>query len=185
MKILLALLTFTLAHVADAAADEPWMYPVKIDSSPTPAELSSLKTSNTYAADSDGARPFEGTTRVVDADVATFSEIVKWYADRIGETRLPKTLDRFVNEGKTGPGIGFFKTAELSLSTHLSFRFMPEQKHITILHAEKTGDVVAISLLGLNNETNIQVLRHRGHVQAVAQNAGEPSDAPESASQPF
>ena len=178
MKILLALLTFTLAHAA--AADEPWMYPVKVDSSPTPAELSSLKMSNTYAADSDGARPFEGTTRVVDADVATFAEIVRWYADRVGETRLPKTLDRFVNEGKTGPGIGFFKTAESSLSTHLSFRFLPEQKHITILHAEKSGDVVAISLLGLNHETNIQVLRHRRHAHAIAQRDGEPDDARES-----
>jgi len=178
MKILLAVLTFTLAHVA--SANEPWMYPINIDSSPTPAELSSMRMSNSYAADSDGARPFEGTARVVDADVATFDEIVKWYADKIGETRLPKTLERFVNEGKAGPGIGFFRTAELSLSTHLSFRFMPEQKHITILHADKTGDVVAISLLGLNQETNIQVIRHSRHPQAVAQNGGEPADAHES-----
>jgi len=156
------------------------MYPVKIDSSPTHAELSSLKMSSTYAADSDGARPFQGTTRVVHVDVATFDEIVKWYADRIGETRLPKTLNRFVNDGKTGPGIGFFKTAELSLATHLSFRFTPEQKHITILHAEETGDVVAVSLLGLNHETNIHVLRHRRHAHAIAQKAGEPDDARES-----
>ena len=162
MKILITVLASTLSIVA--AADEPWMYPVNIDSSPTPAELSSLRMGNSYAADSEGFRPFEATTRVVDADVAT---------------RLPQTLDRFMTEGKTGPGIGFFKTAQLSLSTHLSIRFTPDHKHITILHAEKAGDVVAISLLGLNHETNIQVLRHSRHPQAVAHN-GEPADARQS-----
>ncbi len=178
MKILITVLASTLSIVA--AADEPWMYPVNIDSSPTPAELSSLRMGNSYAADSEGFRPFEATTRVVDADVATFGEIVEWYAGKLGETRLPQTLDRFVTEGKTGPGIGFFKTAQLSLSTHLSIRFTPDHKHITILHAEKAGDVVAISLLGLNHETNIQVLRHSRQPQAVAQNGDEPADAHQS-----
>ncbi|WP_146534867.1 hypothetical protein [Rubripirellula reticaptiva] len=156
------------------------MYPVNVDLPLSRVELSSMRMSNSYAADSDGVKPFEGTTRVVHVDVATFDEIVKWYAERIGETRLPQTLDRFVDEGKTGPGIGFFKTAELSLASHLSFRFTPEQKHITILHTEETGDVVAVSLLGLNHETNIHVLRHRRHAHAIAPKAGEPDDARES-----
>ena len=175
MKSLLIILICTLASVVSAV--EPWMYPVDISSSPTIADISSLTMKSSYTADTNGFRPFEGTTRVVDADVATFREIVKWYADKAGETRLPKTLDRYVTDGKSGPGIGFFKTAQSSLSTHLAFRFLPDQKHITLLHAENNGDVVAISLLGLNHETSIQVIRHYRNPKAIAQKNEESTQA--------
>ncbi|QDT07758.1 hypothetical protein K227x_61860 [Rubripirellula lacrimiformis] len=176
MKILIAILMCVFATTVDA--DEPWMYPVAIASSPTNAELHSAMTKQSFAADRDGIRSFECTTRVVDANVASFQEIVKWYADLVGETQLVNTLNRFVAEGKPGPGIGFFQTTSMSLSTHLAFRFMPDQKQITILRAEDDGDVVAISLLGLERETSIQVLRHHPSSKAVAQDSGERSDAP-------
>ncbi len=137
-------------------------------------------TRDSFAADVDGVRPFECTTRVVDANVTSFQEIVKWYTDKIGETQLAKNLDRFMNEGKPGPHLFRFKSGPMALSTHLTFRFKLEQKQITILHAEEDGDVVAISLLGLDSETSIQVLRHHPSSQARTQNGGEPSDARES-----
>lgn len=178
MKILFASLMCALANIA--CADEPWMYPVAKPPTPTLAEFQSAITTESFAADADGYRPFECTTRVVDANVASFKEIVKWYADKTGETQLSQTLDRFIHKGISGPGIGMFKTAPMAFSTHLTYRFKPEQKHITILHAEEAGDVVAISLLGLDRETSIQVLRHNPNLQAPARNGGEPSDVRES-----
>jgi hypothetical protein len=60
-------------------------------------------------------------------------------------------------------------------STHLTYRFTSQQKQITILHAEESGDIVTLSLLGLDHETSIQVLRHHPNPKALASKGGEPS----------
>ncbi len=159
--------------------NEPWMYPVDMPASPTIKQMNSL-IRKTGFVETLGVRIFTSTTTVVPTEAADLEEIVKWYADKLGETSLSLYLDRFVSTGISGPGIGIFKTGQIMSSTHLTYRFTPEQKQITILHPEETGDVVAISLLGLDSETSIQVLRHHPNPQALARNDGEPSDARES-----
>lgn len=145
--------------VNHAEADEPWMYPAAVPASPTIEQINSLSRKTGFT-ESLGVRIFTSNTTAVPAEVTSFEVIVKWYADKIGETQLSNSLDRFVNTGVSGPGVGIFKTASMASSTHLTYRFTSEQKQITILHAEENGDVVTISLLGLDRETSIQVLRH-------------------------
>ena len=175
MKVLLSILTCVVACTANA--DEPWMYPISISTSPTLADLTSATVKKSHAGESNGVRPLEGTTRVVDANVASSQEIVKWYSDQIGETQLPKFLERFVNGGNAGPGIGFFETRPMARSTHLTYRLTLKQKQITIRHAKDSGDVVAISLPGSEGETGIHVLRHRLSDQALSRNGGELGNA--------
>ncbi len=158
--------------------DEPWMYPADMPASPTIKQTNSL-IRKTGFMETRGVRIFTSTSTVVPTEVASFEEIVKWYADKIGETKISYFLDRFVGTGISGPGIGMFKTQQMALSTHLTYRFTAEQKQITILHSEETGDVVTISLLGLDRETSIQVVRHHPNPQTLARNGGEPFDAPQ------
>tara|TARA_R110002167_G_scaffold68493_2_gene193276 strand:+ start:628 stop:927 length:300 start_codon:yes stop_codon:yes gene_type:complete len=58
MKLLLSILA--CIHACTANADEPWMYPVSIPTSPTLAELKSATMKVSYV-ESNGAKPFEGT----------------------------------------------------------------------------------------------------------------------------
>ena len=158
-----------------AEADEPWMYPAVTPASPTIDQINLLR-KKTGFVETLGVRMFTSTTRVVPADVASFNEIVKWYADSIGETSLSFYLDRFAKTGISGPEIGIFEPVlPTPSSTHLTYRFTSQQKQITILHAEENGDVVTISLLGLDRETSIQVLRHHPNPKPLARNGGEPS----------
>jgi hypothetical protein len=152
--------------------DEPWMYAVDMPASPTIKQMNSLIQKTGYV-ETRGARIFTSTTTVVPKEVASFEGIVKWYAEKLGERRLSYFLDRFVETGISGPGLGMFETEQLASATHLTYRFTSEQKQVTILHAEENGDVVTISLLGLEPETSIQVLRHYPNVAAPAQNGGQ------------
>ena len=160
-------------------ADEPWMYPVEAPVSPTIDQINALII-RTGFTETRGLRKFTSTTRSVPSDVASFEGIVKWYADKVGETTLSYYLDRFVNTGVSGPGVGIFDDVPTASSTHLTYRFTSEQKQITVLHVEENGDVVTISLLGSDRETNIQILRRHANPQAVARNGGEPRDEPKS-----
>ncbi|WP_442511272.1 hypothetical protein SH528x_002942 [Novipirellula sp. SH528] len=177
MKFLLSIFVCVLACTANA--EESWMYPVAIPTSPTQAELNSATMKVSYV-ESNGAKPFEGTRRVVHADVASFQDIVKWYSEQTGDTELPKVLKKFVerDEGEAKSGNGYTKDLSTIFSTHLAYRFTPAQKQITILHIEASGDVVAISLLGLEHETSIHVIRHRPNRQSISKNGDESSESP-------
>ena len=183
MKILVAILTCAIASIA--SADNPWMFPVDYpspESAQYRTQFMSATTSNSFIETADGSRPFDCTTRIVDVNVASFREIVKWYSEKFGEKQLVKNLESFMDKGDPEQSrsdakplrLYDFESLHMARSTHFNFRFTPEQRQITILHAEKNGDVVAISLLGNDHETSIQVIRHSPPLQALAQKDGEP-----------
>lgn len=186
MRILVAILTCAFTSIA--SADEPWMFPVDFPTAATAqyrVHFMSAVTSNSFIEIADGSRPFDCTTRIVDVNVASFQEIVKWYSEKIGETQLAKKLESFIAKSEPAQSrsdanplrLYDFESLQMARSTHLNFRFTPEHKQITILHAEENGDIVSISLLGNDRETSIQVVRHAPPPKALARNGSEPSVA--------
>ncbi|MCS7467242.1 hypothetical protein NZK35_11370 [Stieleria sp. ICT_E10.1] len=141
-------------------ADEPWMYPLTISDSPDRQELNSLAMSGSYV-ESGGIRISEATSRVIHAEVASFGEIVKWYSAKLGDTKLSQALEAFDEHSAGEPDFRQDRSVGFAVptTTHLTYRFTPDAKSITILHAEDEGDRVAISLLGTKTETAIEVIR--------------------------
>lgn len=166
MKLLVVVLIGLLAGQVQGI--EPWMYPVS-DSS---RDLRSKTVANSYV-ETEGFRSLEGSARVVDAKVASFSEIVKWYCDQCGETQLLKSLQRYEAGGSPGAGIGVFDSQSTALATHLIYRFTPNHKQVTIIHNDKSGDVIAISLLGLEDATSVHVVRQRKKNASPTLNLGQ------------
>ncbi|MCO8122900.1 hypothetical protein NHH03_14220 [Stieleria sp. TO1_6] len=110
---------------------------------------------------SQGRKVSTGTSRVIQADVASFADIVQWYSDRLGGSEIPEALVTFNQLAKAEQHSreGISRDLAAILSTHLTYKFTSVQKQITILHAESSGDLVAIVLLGTEHETSIQILR--------------------------
>lgn len=94
MKFLAFLVTFAFVHTA--GADEPWMYPIDVKVLVTPDMHNShaIKIARVSRPD---AIHSEVSTRMIDADVASFEDIAKWYSEskrpvnRIFQASLPHT----------------------------------------------------------------------------------------------
>ncbi|WP_145386246.1 hypothetical protein [Stieleria neptunia] len=136
------------------------MYPLTISNSPDRQELNSLTMSESYV-ESGGIRISEATSRVIHAEVASFGEIVKWYSAKLGDTKLSQALEAFDQHSAGEPDFRQDRSVGFAVptTTHLTYRFTPDAKSITILHADDAGDRVAISLLGTKTETAIEVIR--------------------------
>jgi hypothetical protein len=158
MKFLVFVVACALTYTTQA--DEPWMYPVAITPS-TLKEMSSLTLRKAYV-ETLGVRTFDGTSRTIDADVASFDDIVKWYSEKLGGTELPKALETFKQNATENPERrdGYSRSLLVHPGTLLTYRFVPAAKQVTLLHAVDGSDLVVVSLQGTEHETCIQVLRH-------------------------
>ena len=166
MKFLAFLVTIAFVHTA--GADEPWMYPVDVQALVTPEMHNSHAVKIARVSRLDAIHS-EVSTRIVDADVASFEDIAKWYSEKLGGTDLPSVLasynerpnDSSEVQDSVLPGV-----IAPSLAS-LTYRFTPKQKQITILPADSDGHLVAVWLLQDERQTRIQVVRR--YVHTIAQ----------------
>lgn len=144
--------------VAPGEECEPWMYRVMIAGSPSSVELRSQAMSMGYL-ESGGIRISESTSRVIQNEVASFEVIGKWYATKLGATKLSQVLENLNEPTVATPAFRPATPLAIPMTTNLTYRFTPTAKQISILHIDENDDIVAISLLGTASETSIEVIR--------------------------
>ncbi len=163
MRILVFVIACALTSTG--GADDAWMFPLKIEIPTTQVEMDSLMMREMYA-ELHGTRYAENTSREVHTSVASFEDIVKWYAERLVVPDLPKKLAAFNKrvvaepehraEHLSRPDDDPTKAQPLVTSW-----FTSNQKQVTTLFPDENGDVIAISILGMEEKTRILVMRRR------------------------
>jgi len=141
------------------SANEPWMYPLAVGPNPSLTELNSQSLRINYV-EFGGVRISDCSSRAVDADVASFDAIVKWYSDKLGSTDLTGKLASYNSRAEEAPDSQHGQVIGPTASAPtILYRFTPAHKQITIVPPIDDGDIVAVSLHGTNAETRIQVVR--------------------------
>ena len=165
MRFLAFLVSFAFVHTA--GADEPWMYPIDVKVLVTPEMQNShaIKIARVSRPD---AIHSEVSTRMIDADVASFEDIASWYSEKLGGTDLASLLASYNERREHSSDVqdGILPSVIAPSLASLTYRFTPKQKQITILPAESEADFVAVWLLQEERQTRIQVVRRYGHTTA-------------------
>ena len=157
MKFANVLLIWSVLCTA-LSAEETWMYPV-------------LSPGSSGVHKSNDVRIADYSTQVIDREFATFDEILKWYCDRIGSATVSDALIKYKKRPSDAAdvhhGSAIARNGDSGRTTIVTYVFTPTHSQITMLHPVEAGGVLAISLLGTEQNTGIQIIRRHREVPAA------------------
>ncbi|TWT79725.1 hypothetical protein CA13_11320 [Planctomycetes bacterium CA13] len=160
MRLLVFMTLFALPLIA--CAEESWMFPVTMDSPTAKVQLDSLRIAESYVEEIGGRNAI--TSRVIHSSVASFDEIVKWYSDRLITPDLSEKVADYDRRSAVAPELCVehgINPKDDPTKAIVTYWFTPTLKQITTLFTNDEGGVIAILLLGTENQTRIQVMRRR------------------------